>query len=323
MSIVDAIYSYLPAKRKQTPSSWTKFNAVCCSHNGNTSDTRQRGGIIKNGDGVSYHCFNCGFKASYVTGRHLTRKMRSLLQWLGAPDDAVNKLALEAMKVGSDQKEIAAVSLPLLPDKQLPEDCQTLEQALMSNPQAVIAVADYILSRGFDIRSDWMWSPQFSDRLIIPFRYQGRIVGYTGRKITEGKPKYLSEQTPGYVFNLDAQDTDRPVVLVAEGPLDALSVGGVALLGADIMDKQAMLINRLGKHVIVIPDRDYDGQRTVERAIELGWGVSMPNWADGVKDCNDALKQHGELWTARLIMAHAETNELKIRLRAKQWFNGI
>jgi hypothetical protein len=249
--------------------------------------------------------------------------MKQFLQWCGAPDDAITKISLEALKVEGEQKTLEAVSLPTLPDKELPQDCQTLEHALTTDPERVIAVAEYILSRGFDIRGDWMWSPELPDRLIIPFRFEGRIVGYTGRKITEGKPKYLSEQTPGYVFNLDAQDTDRPVVLVAEGPLDALSIGGVAILGADIMDKQAMLINRLGKQTIVIPDRDYDGQRTVERAIELGWGVSMPNWADGVKDCNDALRQHGELWTARLIMASAETNELKIRLRAKQWFNGI
>ena len=320
MSIVDAIYSYLPAKRKSTPSGWTKFNAVCCPHNGNTPDTRQRGGIIRNGDGVSYHCFNCGFKASYVNGRHLTRKMKQFLEWAGAPDDAITKISLEALKVEGDQKTLEAVSLPTLPDKELPADCQTLEQALMSNPEAVIGVADYILSRGFDIRGDWMWSPELADRLIIPFRFEGRIVGYTGRKITEGKPKYLSEQTPGYVFNLDAQNNDSPIVLVAEGPLDALSIGGVAILGADIMDKQAMLINRIGKRVIVVPDRDADGARTVERAIELGWSVSMPEWADGVKDCNDALRKHGELWTAYLIMQSAESMELKIRLRMKHWF---
>jgi hypothetical protein len=249
--------------------------------------------------------------------------MKQLLQWLGAPDDAINKISLEALKVEADQKELEAVSLPTLPDKELPKDCQTLEQALMSNPEAVIAVADYILTRGFDIRGDWMWSPELPDRLIIPFRYEGRIVGYTGRKITDGKPKYLSEQTPGYVFNLDAQNTDKPVVVVVEGPLDALSIGGVAILGADIMDKQAMLINRLGKQVIVVPDRDYDGLRTVERAMELGWSVSMPEWTDGVKDCNDAIRTYGDIWTAYLIMQSVETTELKIKLRAKKWFDGI
>jgi DNA primase len=190
----------------------------------------------------------------------------------------------------------------------------------MSNPEAVIGVADYILSRGFDIRGDWMWSPELADRLIIPFRYEGRIVGYTGRKITDGKPKYLSEQTPGYVFNLDAQNNDKPIVLVAEGPLDALSIGGVAILGADIMDKQAMLINRLGKRVIVIPDRDADGARTVERAIELGWSVSMPDWPEGVKDVNDAMIKLGRLATLYLIASAKESNSLKIQLKAKKWF---
>jgi hypothetical protein len=320
MSIVDTIYSYLPAKRKHTPSGWTKFNAVCCSHNGNTPDNRQRGGIIKNPEGVSYHCFNCGFKASYVAGRHITRKMRQLLSWMGANDDVISKLSLEALKIESDQKELEAVSLPTLPDKELPADTQTLERALMSNPEAVIGVADYILSRGFDIRADWMWSPELPDRVIIPFRYEGRIVGYTARKITDGKPKYLSEQTPGYVFNLDAQANDRPVVLAVEGPMDALSIDGIALLGAEIMAKQAMLINRLGKKVILIPDRDNDGARTVEQAIELGWSVSMPDWGPGIKDCNDAIRTYGQLYTIMLIMSAVETTELKIRLRAKQWF---
>jgi hypothetical protein len=43
MSIItDTINSYLPAKRKQTPSGWISFNAVCCD------DKRQRGGLIFN-----------------------------------------------------------------------------------------------------------------------------------------------------------------------------------------------------------------------------------------------------------------------------------
>ena len=66
MSIVnETVLTYLPAKRKTTPSGWTSFNAPCCQHNGTSADTRQRGGLISNADGgVSYHCFNCGFKAA-------------------------------------------------------------------------------------------------------------------------------------------------------------------------------------------------------------------------------------------------------------------
>jgi hypothetical protein len=323
MSIVDTIYSYLPTKKKMTPSGWTKFNAVCCHHNGTSADTRARGGFIRNGDGCSYHCFNCGYKASYQPGRHLTRKMRSLLSWLGAPDDAISKLSLEALKIQEDQQILETISLPTFDDRPLPDQSMTIDQALVVNPEAAILAADYILNRGFDILNDYdfRWSPEFPDRLIVPFYYEGRTVGYTARKLTDGKPKYLSEQTPGYVFNLDQQKPDWKHVIVVEGPMDALSVNGVAVLGADIMDKQAMLINRLGKTPIVVPDRDQDGQRTVERAVELGWAVSMPEWDDGVKDANDAMRKYGKLYTIYSIIAGAETSEIKIKLRSRQWFS--
>jgi DNA primase len=164
------------------------------------------------------------------------------------------------------------------------------------------------------------WSKEMPDRVIIPFLYQGRNVGYTARKLTEGKPKYLSDQTPGYVFNLDAQLETSKFVIVVEGPMDALSIGGVAILGADIMDKQAMLINRLGKQVIVLADRDNNGRRTVNRALELGWGVSMPEWSYDIKDANDALRRYGRLYTIYSIIRAAEFNNLKIQLRIKSWF---
>ena len=319
MSIVDVIYSYLPAKRKQTPSGWTKFNAVCCPHNGNTPDNRQRGGIIKNGDGVSYHCFNCGYKASYVAGRHLTRKMRNLLSWMGANDDVISKLSIEALKIESDQQYIESISLPDLVDKPMPED-SVLLSADTINEQTIPAI-EYVYSRGLTL-DDYKFyvSDELKDRIIIPFYYEGRVVGYTARKLTDGKPKYLSEQTPGYVFNLDAQHYTQKYVIVCEGPVDALSIGGVALLGADIMDKQAMFINRLQLTPIVVPDRDKDGQRTVEHAIENKWAVSMPDWGPGVKDVNDAVLKYGKLYTLYLIMKHAEQYDLKIKLRAKQWF---
>jgi len=80
MSIVaETVLTYIPPKRKKTPSGWISFNAPCCQHNGQTVDTRQRGGIIQEGENISYHCFNCGFKASWQPGRNLSYKFRNLL----------------------------------------------------------------------------------------------------------------------------------------------------------------------------------------------------------------------------------------------------
>jgi hypothetical protein len=322
MDIVDVIYSYLPAKRKQTPSGWTKFNAVCCSNNSSSIDTRARGGIIRNGEGCSYHCFNCGFKASYVNGRHLTRKMRQLLSWLGTPDDTVNKLALEALRIQQDTVYLEEISLPKFEDKELPKD-SVLLTADNIDEQTIPAI-EYVYRRGLTLDDyDFYVSKSMPDRIIVPFKFENRIVGYTARKLSEGKPKYISEQTPGYVFNLDAQSyipwCDERYVIVVEGPMDALSTSGVAILGADVMDKQAMLINKLGMIPVLVPDRDADGLRTIEQALANKWKVSLPDWHQDIKDSNDAILKYGKLWTLKSIFDGIETNELKVKLRMKKW----
>lgn len=320
MDIIDIIYSFLPAKKKQTPSGWTKFNAVCCHHNGTTADTRQRAGVIRSSDNISYHCFNCGYKASYQIGRHLTRKMRELLSWLGASDDVISKLALEALRTQGQIEEIERISLPVIEDKPLPRDTIPLLKLVDTNPGLAIEILEEVIARRLNPEhQDLYWSPEYPDRFVIPFKYQGRLVGYTARKIGEGRPKYISDQNPGYVFNLDNQNADRKHVIVVEGPIDALSIDGVAILGANIMDKQAMLINRLNKRVILLPDRDENGLQTVEQAIKLGWNVSMPDWEEDVKDANDAVRAYGRIYTLKSIVESAERTEVKIRLRAKSW----
>ena len=78
--VAEVVLQFLPPKRKHTPSGWISFNAPCCHHNGQGADTRQRGGLIANPDGgVSYHCFNCGFKASWQPGRNVSKGLRRLL----------------------------------------------------------------------------------------------------------------------------------------------------------------------------------------------------------------------------------------------------
>jgi hypothetical protein len=121
--VQDAITLHLPSKQKTTPSGWTSFNAPCCHHNGTSADTRQRGGIIKGADGeISYHCFNCGFKTGWIS-----YKLRQLLQWLNVPDDVINKLALEVMKLneGIDVKEFT-YNIPEFETTQLPEGAEPL-----------------------------------------------------------------------------------------------------------------------------------------------------------------------------------------------------
>jgi hypothetical protein len=68
----------------------------------------------------------------------------------------------------------------------------------------------------------------------------------------------------------------------------------------------------------VVPDQDPAGMELVDRAVELGWPVSMPAWPDSVKDVNDAVKLYGRLGTLLTIIDARETSRIKIELRKKQ-----
>ena len=322
--VIETVLTYLPPKRKTTPSGWLSFNAPCCHHNGTSSDTRLRGGLISNPDGVSYHCFNCGYKASWQQGRNLSHKMRKLLQWLNAPDDVINKLALTVMQENEGlQVTQQLVEVPQFNTVPLPNDAIKVSDITDFDKHS-LAVVEYMASRKLQVEdTDYYWSPSlgYRDRLIIPFYYENRIVGWTARTVTsDKKPKYLSEQQPGYVFNLDEQRPQKVFAIVCEGPIDALYIDGVALLGSEVKDQQALLINRLNKDVIVVPDRDSAGSKLVEQAIDLGWGVSMPPWEDDITDIGEAVQRYGRIFTLHSIASCAETSSLKIKLGAKKWF---
>jgi DNA primase len=122
------------------------------------------------------------------------------------------------------------------------------------------------------------------------------------------------------VFNLDRQHNNREFVICCEGPFDAISIDGCALLGAEIKDSQNWLLKQLGKEIILVPDKDHEGPKTVEQAVGFGWSVSMPEWPEGVKDVNDAVVKLGRLATLYLIISAKESNSLKIQLKAKKWF---
>ena len=131
-------------------------------------------------------------------------------------------------------------------------------------------------------------------------------------------PKYIQDIQPGYVFGTDLQQSDWQYAIVVEGVFDALSIDGLAVLHADINEAQVRLIRSLGKEIIVVPDQDAAGMRLVDRAVELGWSVSMPVWPAGVKDVNDAVMCWGKLATVLTIIQSRETSRIKIELRKKQ-----
>ncbi len=333
--IQSTILTSLPSGQKKTPSGWISFNAPCCIHNGESQDRKKRGGIMTSADGtLSYHCFNCGYKTSYVIGRKLNQKMRQFMSWIGIPDDTIKKLAIEAMRHEEADTKYEKKKFVNFVKKQLPKNTHKLDIWLekyvakdLTAPQykKIDALLNYLKARGIDPSwYDFMYSPDFyfnfDQRVIIPFYWRGEIVGYTGRLFEKAeKIKYVTEVQPGYVFNLDAQTWDRKFVIVTEGPFDAITVSGVSILGSEINETQRELIEGLGKKIIVVPDRDAPGEKLINQAMEFGWSVAFPEWAEDVDDVADAVLKYGRLFTIQSILKSTESNKLKIDLKRKMY----
>ena len=324
--IQDVLLSLLPHKRKVTPSGWTSFNAICCSHRGESPDTRYRGGLMMTKDGGwNYHCFNCNFKAGWSPGKLLSANTKQLFRWLGLSETDVGKLNLIALKL-KDNNPILAKELNFsLVEKPLPSGAIKLTDAIANcskeHEPYVFSIVEYLINRGVELDwYPWMWTPEsgYRDRVIIPFFHDGKTVGWTGRKITNGKPKYLTESQAGYVFNLDNQKQDRAFVIVTEGQFDAISIDGVAIMHNCPSNVQCARINMLGKEVIVVPDKDKPGASILNAALEHNWSVSSPPWDDNIKDVADAVNRYGRLYTLSTILHYRISNNIKIQLLKKQ-----
>lgn len=324
--VVDKFRTLLPPRAKHSPSGWTSFNAPCCHHRGHKADTRKRAGIRFDGNGIVYNCFNCKYTTGWQPGSQFGEKMKTLCRWMGANEDTVRELIFEALKTeGEDYRPSASSMLTTFADKPLPEGAELISRCLEIYDDVaeefLVPVMDYVISRGFDPLDDnfyWCASPGYLDRVIVPFRWQGRIVGNTARKIKGGNPKYLSDQHPHFVFNFDQQSEDQRYIFVCEGPFDALAIGGVALLTNEIAEQQAKIINSLGAEVVVIPDQDRAGLSLYDRAAELNWSVAVPNWDADVKDVADAVLKYGKLFVMVDAIKTAQQGQIKIKMARQQ-----
>jgi hypothetical protein len=313
------ILQFLPAKHKTSSSGWISFNAPCCQHNGENQDRRSRGGLKLSDEGWSFHCFNCGYTASFVLGRNLSYKARKLLTWLNVPSEDIERINLESLR----HKSIAGL---LSERQQVSNELQGIhfEEREITFGELLTAEDtqhwEYLLNRSAAANYPYM-RPMLStgrDSVIVPFTYNHKIVGHCQRFLDDRTPKYINDIQPGYVFGTDLQNDSWQHVLVMEGVFDALSIAGLAVLHAEINDAQVRLIRSLGKQVIVVPDQDAPGMKLVDRAVELGWSVSMPDWGDDVKDVNDAVIKYGRLGALLIIMQAREHSKIKIELRKKQ-----
>lgn len=325
------ITSLISGRKKQTHSGWISFNAICCGHRGHKPDKRSRGGIKYDGQtNWMYHCFNCGFSCGFTLGKSIGPKTRQLLLWCGIDRDQIQRWNLESLQNKdlldfTQQRKISNIKFKTVP---LPEDSEDLN---LDDPRHFRYI-EYLEKRGIHYDSypfkvtpngTGKFGSRKEHRIIIPYFYKSKIVGNTSRFLDNKSPKYLNNQQPGYVFNIDAQKPEYSVCIVTEGIFDALSIDGVAIMHDDISTEQAQMLASLNRRIIVVPDYDKTGMNLIDKAMELGYSVSLPNWGPGIKDVNDAVVKYGKLPVLLAILQSATVSKIKLEMRKKQIVKGI
>ena len=321
-TIQDAIKTVIPARHKAASKGWISFNAPCCLHNGETKDTKNRGGLMFENGGVIYHCFNCGFKTGWRPGLHFGLKIRKLMEWMGMDEGLIMRLQFDALRdldaeVVYQERIKEAIHFD---PRDLPENTVCLSEAQEDD---ATDAKNYLVARGFNLDDfNWMWSDAegYNRRVLIPFTWENKTVGYTARSIdlTLGKGKYIQHIGSDYVFGMDQQQRDSKFALVVEGPLDAIPVRGLAVLTNEISERKAEIIDTLGKEIIVVPDKDKAGRHLVDAALKYGWSVAFTEWQEDIKDVADACLRYGRLYTLRSILSTKQSNRLKIELLRKR-----
>ncbi len=161
---------------------------------------------------------------------------------------------------------------------------------------------------------------RFTGRLMFPIRDEGgRVVGFGGRVLGEGEPKYLnSPETPVFSkrrvwFGLDLA---RPALreggaaIVMEGYMDVVSAHqagfttAVASLGTALGPEQAQLLRRYAEEAVVAYDADAAGARAAWRSLSIlqraGLRVRVARIPEG-KDPDDFLRVRGSQAFTRVL----------------------
>lgn len=335
--ITEYVKTLVPINWVTTPSGWTHGNCPMCILNGESRpDTKGRGGIRFDADGESfqYNCFNCGYKTWWSPGSGFHPRIKRLLMQFGADESDVQRLQLELMQedqvaelLNKKQRKKQPIQLDW-PEFPLPSGAEPIHSYTGEATPEFVQVIEYITARGLDVMSNDFWytpakiPAKMNNRFIIPFFYNGKIVGYNSRWASK-QPLQTSKyykQAPlkNFVYGLDKQTSDKRIVIVTEGELDAIITDGVAIGSNKCNTEQADIIDSLNKRVILLPDADKASMSLIDTAIERGWYVAFPEW-DNCKDAGDALMKYGRLATMRSIIDSAVSNKMKIKILTKQY----
>lgn len=277
-----------------------------------------------------YHCFGCGVHGNAIgflmehTGASFPEAVRDLAQQCGlqVPEDARSPLEREHERVQRDRAaaltEVLARAgehfrrqlrqseraIAYLKSRGLtgeiaarfglgyaPEGWHGLAGVFPHYDDPQLAESGLVIVQGENGEEQKRYD-RFRDRIMFPIRsVQGDIIGFGGRVLDRGEPKYLnSPETPVFVkgrelyglYEARAAIRDAGYALVVEGYMDVVALAqlgfphAVATLGTACTEDHVQKLFRFTDKVVFSFDGDAAGQRAAARALE----ASLPHARD-------------------------------------------
>ena len=169
----------------------------------------------------------------------------------------------------------------------------------------------------------------FRNRLMFPvIDVRGNVVGFSGRILGEGEPKYLntaetlafSKSRNLFALNI-AKKSKSGMLILTEGNIDVITLHSagfdcaVASLGTALTPEQARLMSRYTEKVVLAYDSDEAGRNASMRAISLlektGMTVKVINLGES-KDPDEFLRKNSA--DAFQILIDGSENHIEYRL---------
>jgi DNA primase len=192
-------------------------------------------------------------------------------------------------------------------------------------------------------REDGSVVPRFRHRLLFPIHdLRGRVVGFGGRLLRQGEPKYLnSPETPIFhkgrlLYNLHqakAAIRQEQAVILVEGYFDVLRLlltgidHVVAPMGTGLTSEQAALLRRFAQSATLLYDSDEAGLKATFRAgdelLRHGVRVKVATMPPD-EDPDTLVRKGGTAALAPVLRDAMDVLERKIQLLEQRgWFEKV
>lgn len=316
----------------------------------------------------TYHCFGCGVGGDVIRfvmdteGLRFPEAVRKLAEEAGIPVEAGHETPVETeeqrrRRMILDAHELAATlyhhllkntsegygALAYLRSRGF-TDKWIDEFRIGYAPDSWDTLVRFLAEKKFDLPlmetgglimartgSDGYYD-RFRNRILFPIHdAQGRVIGFSGRVIGEGQPKYLnSPETPVFsksrtLFNLHRarpaiRKTGRAVLF--EGHVDVIRAYGtgtrnaIATMGTALTEQHCTALRRLAEHVVLCYDGDEAGRTAAARALVMleaaGCSVTVALLPDGMDPDDYIAKYGGEAFRERIVEGAVPAAKFKL-----------